>query len=118
MLNIFMFFNQLEEFIVEFLIFFFDYVLIDVFVLIFEYVNYVFFLFFIVMGIVGNFLIIVVMCSECFVGFLFFYFLIVFVIFDLVVIFFQLFNKLFFIDLVGMDIRVFYDINCKLYIMI
>lgn len=77
-----------EEFIVEFLIFFFDYVLIDVFVLIFEYVNYVFFLFFIVMGIVGNFLIIVVMCSECFVGFLFFYFLIVFVIFDLVVIFF------------------------------
>lgn len=88
MLNIFMFFNKLEEFIVEFLIFFFDYVLIDVFVLVFEYVNYVFFLFFIVMGIVGNFLIIVVMCSECFVGFLFFYFLIVFVIFDLVVIFF------------------------------
>lgn len=112
------FFNESEELIVESSTLSFDYAPTDVSASVFEYVNYVFLPLSIVVGTVGNFLTIVVMRSERFAGSPSSYLLIVLAISDSVAILSQPFNKLFFIDLVGTDIRALHDINCKLYIMI
>ena len=82
------------------------------------YINYVFLPVSIIMGIVGNSLTILVMRSERYIGSPSSYLLILLAFADLVAVLSQPFNKLLFIDLVGIDVRAFNDITCKLYIMI
>lgn len=82
------------------------------------YINYVFLPVSIIVVTIGNILTILVMRTERYIGSPSSYLLILLSVTDLVVILSQPFKQLPFIDLVGIDVRAFNDITCKLYIMI
>ncbi|XP_062591919.1 growth hormone secretagogue receptor type 1-like [Saccostrea cucullata] len=85
---------------------------------IFDYINYVFLPVSVLLGVVGNSLTVLVMRTDRFSGSPFSCLLIVLALSDLVALLSQPFNKAFFIELIGQDIRAIHDITCKLYIVI
>lgn len=83
-----------------------------------EYINYIFLPVTISIGLSGNLITIFIMKSRNFSLKPSSYLLICLAISDTVLLLTQPFNKAFFIDLIGTDLRAFHDVICKLYFVI
>lgn len=83
-----------------------------------DYINYIFLPATVVIGVSGNLITIVIMKSRHFSLKPSSYLLICLAISDTVLLLMQPFNKAFFIDIIGQDVRAINDVICKLYFVI